>query len=250
MTPPDTVREAAPRPVSCDPPREGGPRFWLGLGLRLAGLLGLSFVCGLGAFAIDVAVNGHQSPTALTRQVGRGAMGVLGLLYVCRWARQAQVDWRQMWGRRPMANGVVYCASGGALLCMCHETSILALRGQLPLAFSPADTPWIPLGADILTGGLLIAVYEESLFRGLLPCILAAQRYGSAAVALLTTFLFALLHVDLYLAPLRLLWIAVLGFAAIVARRKSGSLLACMILHLSHNTVGLMLYWVSGPVGR
>lgn len=250
MTHPDTVREAGGRPVSTAAPEEGGPRFWLGLGLRLAGLLALSCTCSLGAFAIDFAVNGHQSPTVLTRQVGRGAMGVLGLLYVCWWARRAQVDWRQIWGSRPEVKVLAYSLCGGSLLYMCQETSVLAARGQLPLTLAAGGVPWAIVGADVLTGGLQATLCEEPLFRGLLPELFTQRGYGPKAVAALTACLFALFHVDLYLAPFRLTWIVVLGFVLIAIRRKTGSLLACLVLHLSHMATAFLLYWISGEAGR
>lgn len=250
MTHIEGAQETAPTAGSVPGRSEARRHFWTRMALRLAGLLALSFACGLVGVAVDLAANGHGGVTAVARQVGTGGMALVGLLCVRRWARQARVGWGQIWGRKPDADGVVYCALAGALICMAHETLILALRGQLPLAPAPGTAPLAVLVADVVAGGLLVAAYEESFFRGLLPSLLSAQGYGSTAVARLTTLLFTLLHVDHYAAPLRLLWIAVLGHLAIHVRRRSGSLWTCMVLHLSHNTVGFVIDWVFGTAGR
>jgi len=85
-----------------------------------------------------------------------------------------------------------------------------------------------PLGA--IAVGLVAGISEETLFRGALQ-----PRLG----LLLTSLLFAIIHVQYGFSPATLL-VFIIGMVLGWLRKKSG-LVACIVLHASYNIVNLLL---------
>jgi membrane protease YdiL (CAAX protease family) len=91
--------------------------------------------------------------------------------------------------------------------------------------------PW-PLA--LLCGCLLPAVGEEVFFRGFLGRGLVA-RYGAFLGVLLTSLLFALMHID----PVRIAYTFALGLILHLVFLTTRSLVGPMVLHLLYNALGI-----------
>ena len=118
---------------------------------------------------------------------------------------------------------------------------ILDLPVNLLLSESDGYIPGNPweLTAAILVLGLIPAVFEEFLLRGIVHGVMA--RYNSRAAMIFTTVMFALLHGNLVGFPGYLF----LGVVLVVLLRRTGSLYACMLFHLVNNITALLLSYFS-----
>lgn len=81
----------------------------------------------------------------------------------------------------------------------------------------------------VLLLGLVPGVCEEALFRGLL--MRCFERWGSVANLLVTSALFALLHLE----PTQVAGTFVLGLGFGLVRFKTGSVVPCMVAHAVYN---------------
>lgn len=108
--------------------------------------------------------------------------------------------------------------------------------------YESATTPLPPLDGWYLLPALLIiallpAVFEETLFRGILVGRMAASEWGTAATVLISGALFSLYHGN----PAQTLYQFVCGatFALVVVR--AGSILPSMAAHFANNAAILIL---------
>ncbi len=95
-------------------------------------------------------------------------------------------------------------------------------------------TPW-ELVLAILVIGMIPAVFEEFLLRGIVYGVMA--EYNSRAALIFTTVMFALMHGNLE----GLAGYLFLGAVLVVLLRRTGSLYACMLFHLVNNLTALLL---------
>ena len=118
----------------------------------------------------------------------------------------------------------------------------VALRSGLEWA-SPGNA-WIATALVLLA----MAAAEEMVFRGFLVNVLSFRgNFTSGAV--LSSLLFALVHVDNYGAtPLGVFNVAVFGFLLVLLRRRTRGLAAPILVHWAWNlTTGMVFGWsVSG----
>ncbi len=96
--------------------------------------------------------------------------------------------------------------------------------------------------AALFVLGLIPAVFEEFLFRGIVYGVM--KEFNSQAALIFTTVLFALMHgsVTGFLGYL------VLGWAAVFVLRRTGSMYACMGFHLANNVTAVLLSRYSGDL--
>ncbi len=95
--------------------------------------------------------------------------------------------------------------------------------------------------STILLVGFLVPVYEEVIFRGVI--LDSCQRHINFKSAnIFQSLLFAVLHGSLFMFPLFFLF----GVLAGNARRKSGGLLPCIVVHVLNNVVVVIAFIARG----
>lgn len=92
----------------------------------------------------------------------------------------------------------------------------------------------------ILVIGLIPAVFEEFLLRGIVYGIMA--EYNSRAAMIFTTVMFALMHGN----PSGVVGYLFLGAMLVIVLRRTGSLYACMLVHFVNNLTALLLSYANG----
>ncbi len=104
---------------------------------------------------------------------------------------------------------------------------------EMVAVYSSASTPvffWV--------GFVLAApLFEELFFRGFLYAGLARTRMGAAGAVLVTTFVWARLHMQY--EPWVLLVLLLLGLALGAARAMTGSVLPPLVMHVLNNTLAM-----------
>ncbi len=109
------------------------------------------------------------------------------------------------------------------------------------------QTPW-ELAMAILVLGIVPAVFEEFLLRGIVYGVMA--EFNSRVALLFTTVMFALMHGS----PAGFVGYLFLGAMLVLLLRRTGSLYACILFHLVNNVTALLLSYFSNelfdtPVG-
>lgn len=110
--------------------------------------------------------------------------------------------------------------------------SLLNLPSQPDISglFDTFSSPWL-----LLFSGVIVApVVEEIFFRGFVFAGLR-ERYGWVPAALISSGLFALVH----LQPISFLPIFLMGLIFAYLYQRSGSIWPSLIMHLGTNTLGL-----------
>ena len=110
--------------------------------------------------------------------------------------------------------------------------AIFDLRAQIDwvLIFAELSSPWW-----LLLAGIVVApIVEELFFRGFLFAGLA-QRYSWRRAAVISSALFALIH----LQPLAIPPIFILGYIFAYLYRRSGSIWPAVVMHVATNALGL-----------
>ena len=102
-------------------------------------------------------------------------------------------------------------------------------------------TPW-ELVLAILVIGIIPAVFEEFLLRGIVYGVMA--EYNSRAALIFTTVMFALMHGNLT----GFVGYLFLGVVLVTLLRRTGSLYACMLFHLVNNLTALLLSYFNGAL--
>jgi membrane protease YdiL (CAAX protease family) len=110
--------------------------------------------------------------------------------------------------------------------------AVFGLRMQVDLVpvFAELSSPWW-----LLLAGIVVApVVEELFFRGFVFAGLA-QRYSWRKAALISSALFALVH----LQPLAIPPIFILGYIFAYLYQRCGSIWPAVLMHVSTNALGL-----------
>lgn len=91
---------------------------------------------------------------------------------------------------------------------------------------------------DVLMIGLFVPVAEEVMFRGVLQTTLA-QKFGNVFGIILTSLLFAIIHIDpVFFAPIFVMSL-MLGWLRFYFK----SIWAAILFHALNNTVSMMVYY-------
>ncbi|MCG3136012.1 MAG: hypothetical protein HMLKMBBP_03799 [Planctomycetes bacterium] len=139
-----------------------------------------------------------------------------------------------------------WCAAAVAAAigaCIVNYVWHAALRAGTGLEI-PREAPGEgPLATAIALRAVLPAIHEEIAFRGLMQTRLS-KSLPKGDGTYVAAMLFAAIHFDLGSAPY------LFGVGVLLAwfRRRSDSLLPCIVLHLSHNAA--VLLWLAGPAAR
>jgi len=154
-------------------------------------------------------------------------------------AREAREQFGLKGFSKPLIPWVILAGFG------CQFVMVL-LNLPLSLLLSESDgyipaTLWeLLLSIPVLA--LIPALFEEFLLRGIVHGIMA--NYNTRAALIFTTVMFALLHGNVAGIPGYLL----LGAILVLLLRRTGSLYACMLFHLSCNITALLLSYFSGAL--
>jgi membrane protease YdiL (CAAX protease family) len=125
-----------------------------------------------------------------------------------------------------MTISLIFNASYSAFL------AVFGLRAQVDLVpiFAELSSPWW-----LLLAGIVVApVVEELFFRGFLYAGLA-QRYSWRKAAVISSALFALIH----LQPLAIVPIFLLGYLFAYLYERSKSIWPAILMHVTTNALGL-----------
>lgn len=121
-------------------------------------------------------------------------------------------------------------------------TIILNLLSMIGI--TPVDMPelqdgsWQALVLNILIIGVLPAILEETLFRGL---VLQSLRYAGDTIAIIVSaLLFGLMHGTLYQIPFAFILGIAFGYIAI----RTGNILITMFLHFYNNSMSVILEYI------
>ena len=162
-----------------------------------------------------------------------------GLLVPVWWLvmRRYGVRWDAL-GLRPFGAGSLGVGCGLMIMSLLFNAAwasllaIFELRAQVDLVpiFAELSSPWW-----LLLAGIVVApVVEELFFRGFLYAGLA-QRYSWRRAAVISSALFALIH----LQPLAIPPIFILGYIFAYLYRRSGSIWPAVVMHVATNALGL-----------
>ena len=109
------------------------------------------------------------------------------------------------------------------------------------MADSPADG-WFVVMIVLLVA--VVPIMEEILYRGILQRVLGALGLSAAPAILLTSVIFALMHVGAArVHALPALFVLSIGFGW--AYEKTGRLIAPMVMHMLFNAGNLVLVWLT-----
>ena len=197
----------------------------IALVLWIATVYAVSYLIERNAIAVDPGLF-----TAITEA---------GLLVPVWWLvmRRYGVGWDAL-GLRPFGAGSLGIGCGLMIMSLLFNAvwaSILAifdLRAQVDMVpiFAGLSSPWW-----LLLAGIVVApVVEELFFRGFLYAGLA-QRYSWRRAAVISSALFALIH----LQPLAIPPIFILGYIFAYLYRRSGSIWPAVVMHVATNALGL-----------
>jgi membrane protease YdiL (CAAX protease family) len=120
--------------------------------------------------------------------------------------------------------------------------ALFDLRAQVDLVpiFTELSSPWW-----FLVAGIIVApVVEELFFRGFVFAGLRG-RYGWLKAALVSSALFAVIH----LQPLAIPPVFILGFVFAVLYQRSGSIWPAILMHLFTNALGLGAAYLAAEMG-
>jgi membrane protease YdiL (CAAX protease family) len=162
-----------------------------------------------------------------------------GLLVPVWWLviRRYGVGWGVL-GLRPFGAGNLGLGCGLMIMSLLFNAAwaaflaIFDLRAQVDMVpiFAELSSPWWLL----LAGVVVAPVVEELFFRGFLYAGLA-QRYSWRRAAVISSALFALIH----LQPLAIPPIFILGYIFAYLYRRSGSIWPAVVMHVATNALGL-----------
>jgi membrane protease YdiL (CAAX protease family) len=233
-------------------PSPGHPVAGLGLsfaaiGLYLVAQLGLQLVAALvlvrAGFIEAASLDPAEGGTILLAMVV--ASQLVGLIAVLLLLRRRAVPLGVLIGPLHPFRRFAGIGAGLGLIAIVGSTIIVSVL----VAFSGSEaTPDQVLTGDIaetplqlllavLAAVVLAPIAEELLFRGLLHRALRT-RLRLIPAALISSVLFAIVHVDVVLSqPLALVGLTLVGVVLAVAYERTGSLLVPIVIHAVHNAV-------------
>ena len=200
----------------------------------------------IGAIVLGLWIIGTAAASLLMRAYSVGmdpglyvGLAELTLLVPLWWLalRKDGVGWDTL-GLRKFDHGSLGVGCGLMIISLLFNgaygafLAVFGLRAQVDLVpiFAELSSPWW-----LLLAGIVVApVVEELFFRGFVYAGLA-QRYSWRKAALISSALFALIH----LQPLAIAPIFVLGYIFAYLYQRSGSIWPAVLMHVSTNALGL-----------
>ncbi len=200
----------------------------------------------LGVIALVLWIIGYIAASFLVRTYSLGVdpglfigLAELALLVPVWWlaVRKYGVGWDTL-GFRRFDAGALGMGCGLMLISLLINAvysaflAVFGLRAQVDLVpiFAELSSPWW-----LLLAGIVVApVVEELFFRGFVYAGLA-QRYSWRKAAIISSALFALIHLQLT----AVLPIFILGYIFAYLYRRSGSIWPAVLMHVSTNALGL-----------
>lgn len=147
---------------------------------------------------------------------------------------------RERFGLRPFRPSllplIILAGVGCQFLMIVLDLPVSLLLGQSD-EYLPQNL-W-ELAAELVMIGVIPSLFEEFLLRGIVYGVMA--EFNTRAALVFTTVMFALMHGS----AAGFLGYLLLGLTLILVLRRTGSLYACMILHLSNNVTALLLSYFS-----
>jgi membrane protease YdiL (CAAX protease family) len=246
-------RPGAPDAPSAPIALPGAAGIGLSLGaiaVYLVGQLLLQFGVGIGLVGTGLVGPDLLDPEAdsallLALVVASQLFGLLLALAFLRWRG---VGLRPMVGHvRPLGR-LVGQGVGLGLAAIVGSTLIVSLLVALTgsdaapdqvLTGRIADTP-MQLVLAVVAAVVLAPLAEELLFRGLLHRGLR-RRFALAPATVVSSVLFALVHIDVVLSqPLALVGLVLVGVILAIAYERTGSLIVPVVIHAVHNAVTIV----------
>lgn len=200
------------------------------LGLVIFGLL-LAI-----AIAVSVLVRSLSWKLDLGLMVSLAELLLLGPVWWLA-VRKYRVGWETL-GLRGFKGEMIGLGCGLMLLSFIFNffygliLALFGLRAQVDLVpiFAQLSSPWL-----LLIGGAVVApIVEEVFFRGFVFAGLR-QRYGWQKAALVSSALFALIH----LIPTAIIPIFILGYIFAYLYQRSNSIWPAILMHASTNALAL-----------
>jgi membrane protease YdiL (CAAX protease family) len=200
----------------------------------------------LGAIALGLWIIGYTAATFLVRTYSLGldsglfiGIAELALLIPIWWlaVRKYRVGWDVL-GLRRFDAGTLAVGCGLMIISLLFNATysaflaVFGLQAQVDLVpiFAELSSPWW-----LLLAGIVVApIVEELFFRGFVYAGLA-QRYSWRKAALISSALFALIH----LQPLAIVPIFLLGYLFAYLYERSKSIWPAVLMHVITNGLGL-----------
>lgn len=118
---------------------------------------------------------------------------------------------------------------------------------NLPLSLAVSGGGYMPNGvteliAAVIVIGIIPAVFEEFLLRGIVYGVMAD--FNDKAAMIFTTVMFALLHGSIQ----GIIGYLFLGVMLVFILRRTGSLYACMLFHLTNNLTAIILLYLNSEL--
>ena len=157
------------------------------------------------------------------------------LLYAKTGWSGTEIPPKQEFGLRKFPYGLI-----PVLVIMAAGCQFVQIVFNLPLTLLFRESAMVihPSVWDLLAGllvlGLIPAVFEEVLMRGIVYGVTA--RYSTRAAMIFTTVMFAMLHAN----PSGLIGYLLLGVILVVVRRRTESVYATILFHFVNNLTALL----------
>jgi membrane protease YdiL (CAAX protease family) len=260
------LADRTPPPTHVPPSQDDAAvRVPAGLGLSaaaiavyLGGQLALQLLAGLVLVATGLLDPAVLDPSRLDPEDTGGGTALLTLVVASQLAgaagvllllRRRGVPLRVLVGRvRPLGRHVGV-GVGLGVVALVASTTVVAILVTLsgseatPEQVLTGDLVGTPLQVllTVLAAVVIAPLAEELLFRGLLHRSLR-QRLSIVPATLLSSGLFALVHVDVALSqPLALVGLTVVGVVLALAHERTGSLVVPVVIHAVHNAITVVV---------
>lgn len=174
---------------------------------------------------------------------------IVGFMAVLVWIRHDQNLGRAIHWNRPAMKLALLALGAGSVMGLCSEIASTLLQPWTPKSLPIEEFFKNPASGYLLAGfGVLVApLVEELFFRGFLYP--AVERWtGATTSIIITAGAFAAMHgTQLAYAWAPLLVLFGVGLVLTMIRARSGSVAACVIVHMGYNLVlFVMLFFATG----
>lgn len=174
---------------------------------------------------------------------------IVGFMAILVWMRHNETLGRAIHWNMPVGKLALLALGAGSVMGLCSEIASTLLQPWTPKSLPIEEFFKSPASGYLLAGfGVLVApLVEELFFRGFLYP--AVERWtGSATSIIITAGAFAAMHgTQLAYAWAPLLVLFSVGLVLTIIRARSGSVAACVIVHMGYNLVlFVMLFFLTG----
>lgn len=141
-----------------------------------------------------------------------------------------------VWLKRAIYYGIALVPA--AFLLAAGIRALTGVEAPKSIGIAPKDMSWIAAGTILLYAGILVPIFEEIFFRGVLFGWLR-QKMSLPAAIMLSAGIFAVFHLRIDVMGPAFLTGALLAWMY----ARSGSVLPCILLHQVFNTIQLVLVY-------